>query len=61
MSQSANTGADTAADFEAAGGGRTITPAPYVLGDAPGPLSHAELQLVDAWWRAANYLAVGQI
>jgi xylulose-5-phosphate/fructose-6-phosphate phosphoketolase len=26
-----------------------------------GPLSAAELRLVDAWWRAANYLAVGQI
>src|SRR5260221_245132 len=61
MSQSANTGGDTSADFEAAGAGRTITPALYVLGDAPGPLSHAELQLLDAWWRAAIYLAVGQI
>jgi xylulose-5-phosphate/fructose-6-phosphate phosphoketolase len=61
MSQSANTGGDTAADFETAGGGQTIAPAPYVLGDAPGPLSPAELRLLDAWWRAANYLAVGQI
>jgi xylulose-5-phosphate/fructose-6-phosphate phosphoketolase len=61
MSQSAKTGGDTASDFEAAGGGETIAPAPYVLGDAPGPLSHAELELLDAWWRAANYLAVGQI
>src|SRR5262249_58482293 len=34
---------------------------PYVLADAPGPLSREELRLVDAWWRAANYLAVGQI
>jgi len=25
------------------------------------PLSPAELSLVDFWWRAANYLAVGQI
>jgi xylulose-5-phosphate/fructose-6-phosphate phosphoketolase len=25
------------------------------------PLDPAELQAVDAWWRAANYLAVGQI
>src|SRR5690349_4899856 len=25
------------------------------------PLSHDELRLVDAWWRAANYLSVGQI
>ena len=26
-----------------------------------GPLSETELQRVHAWWRAANYLAVGQI
>lgn len=25
------------------------------------PLSDAELQLIDAWWRAANYLSIGQI
>src|SRR5215467_11753614 len=25
------------------------------------PLSSAELHLIDAWWRAANYLSVGQI
>src|SRR6058998_2247162 len=25
------------------------------------PLSHDELRLIDAWWRAANYLSVGQI
>ena len=25
------------------------------------PLSHAELQVMDAYWRAANYLSVGQI
>src|SRR6185295_4573574 len=25
------------------------------------PLSSEELRLVDAWWRAANYLTVGQI
>jgi xylulose-5-phosphate/fructose-6-phosphate phosphoketolase len=28
---------------------------------APGPPSDDELALVDAWWRAANYLSVGQI
>src|SRR5215218_9622178 len=28
---------------------------------AAGPLSAAELRLLDAWWRAANYLSVGQI
>ena len=26
-----------------------------------GPLTGAELDLIDAWWRAANYLSVGQI
>ena len=26
-----------------------------------GPLSAEDLRLVDAWWRAANYLSVGQI
>jgi xylulose-5-phosphate/fructose-6-phosphate phosphoketolase len=26
-----------------------------------GPLAPGELQLIDAWWRAANYLSVGQI
>jgi xylulose-5-phosphate/fructose-6-phosphate phosphoketolase len=29
--------------------------------DAPGPLAPAELRLLDAYWRAANYLSVGQI
>ena len=28
---------------------------------APGPLSTQELRLLDAYWRAANYLSVGQI
>jgi xylulose-5-phosphate/fructose-6-phosphate phosphoketolase len=28
---------------------------------AKGPLSTAELRKMDAWWRAANYLSVGQI
>src|SRR5665647_2132271 len=26
-----------------------------------GPLSDDTLELVDAWWRAANYLSIGQI
>ncbi len=26
-----------------------------------GPLAGRELELIDAWWRAANYLSVGQI
>ncbi len=29
--------------------------------DPTGPLSHEELHLIDAYWRAANYLSVGQI
>ena len=32
-----------------------------VTTSAPGPLSARELQLLDAYWRAANYLSVGQI
>ncbi|MFZ3238721.1 MAG: phosphoketolase family protein [Stellaceae bacterium] len=28
---------------------------------AAEPLSRTELELIDAWWRAANYLSVGQI
>ena len=28
---------------------------------APGPLSPAELSRINAYWRAANYLSVGQI
>jgi xylulose-5-phosphate/fructose-6-phosphate phosphoketolase len=27
----------------------------------PGPLSAPELELIDAYWRAANYLSIGQI
>ena len=27
----------------------------------PGPLTAAELESMDAWWRAANYLSVGQV
>ena len=51
----------TSADNESVGGGETVAPQPYVLGDAAGPLSADELRLIDAWWRAANYLSVGQI
>ena len=34
-------------------------PGPAAIAD--GPLSAAELELIDKWWRAANYLSVGQI
>ena len=29
--------------------------------ETAGPISHDELRLLDTWWRAANYLSVGQI
>src|SRR5579884_1832167 len=61
MTQLASMGGDTAADNESSGTGKTIAPQPYALSDAPGPLDPQELAAVDAWWRAANYLAVGQI
>src|SRR5664280_1667206 len=57
----ASIGGDTAADDVSAGQGKTVPPAGYTLADVPGPLGAAELKLLDAWWRAANYLAVGQI
>jgi xylulose-5-phosphate/fructose-6-phosphate phosphoketolase len=59
--QLASMGGDTAADNEGTGSGESVAPARYVLGDADGPLDRRELERVDAWWRAANYLAVGQI
>jgi len=30
-------------------------------GASPAPLSADDLRLIDAYWRAANYLSVGQI
>jgi xylulose-5-phosphate/fructose-6-phosphate phosphoketolase len=33
---------------------------PYDLGAAKGPLDAEMLRKIDAWWRAANYLSVGQ-
>jgi xylulose-5-phosphate/fructose-6-phosphate phosphoketolase len=62
LTQLASMGGDTAADNETGvPGGETIAPQPYVLGDVAGPLDRPALELIDAWWRAANYLAVGQI
>ena len=54
-------GGDTAPDDDTASEGRTVPPSPYALRDAPGPLDPDELRRLDAWWRAANYLSVGQI
>jgi xylulose-5-phosphate/fructose-6-phosphate phosphoketolase len=61
MTQLASMGGDTAADNESAAGGETVAPVPYELRDTDGPLDADALRRLDAWWRAANYLAVGQI
>src|SRR5450759_2610002 len=44
-------------DSAMATSGTTARPA----GEAKGPLSAEELRLIDAYWRAANFLSVGQI
>ena len=55
-------GGDTAADDPGdGGGGPTPLLEPHRLGEAEGPLDPEELRLLDAFWRAANYLSVGQI
>jgi xylulose-5-phosphate/fructose-6-phosphate phosphoketolase len=52
----------TAPDLELAlTSGLTLAPTGYVLDDVAGPLDADLLRRTDAWWRAANYLAVGQI
>ncbi|RJK97955.1 phosphoketolase family protein [Vallicoccus soli] len=61
MTQLASMGGDTSADNESAGGGESRAPQPYALGEVPGPLDREQLRLLDQWWRAANYLSVGQI
>ena len=38
-----------------------FTAAPPALVPAKSPLSAGMLAKMDAWWRAANYLSVGQI
>ena len=52
---------DTSPDDDSSGNGKTVAPTGYHLTDAEGPLDPEELRLLDAWWRAANYLSVGQI
>ena len=62
MTQLASMGGDTAADQERpSASGPTVPPEPYELADAAGPLDKDTLRSLDAWWRAANYLGVGQI
>ncbi|PXX59864.1 xylulose-5-phosphate/fructose-6-phosphate phosphoketolase [Nocardia tenerifensis] len=61
MTHMASAGGDTSADNVGSAGGETVAPRPYRLTDVEGPLDRDELTSIDAWWRAANYLAVGQI
>jgi xylulose-5-phosphate/fructose-6-phosphate phosphoketolase len=48
-------------DDERSRGAGTIAPTAYELAHADGPLEPDEMERLDAWWRAANYLSVGQI
>ena len=57
----ATTSVDTSPDDDLSGSGKTVAPTGYHLVDAEGPLDSEEIRLLDAWWRAANYLSVGQI
>ncbi|MCL5047596.1 MAG: phosphoketolase family protein [Firmicutes bacterium] len=52
---------DTSSDFDTFSGGDNVAPTAYELQAAPGPLNQDEMKVLDAWWRAANYLSVGQI
>lgn len=61
MTHMASAGGDTSADNVGASRGETVAPLPYRLAHARGPLEPDELTSMDAWWRAANYLSVGQI
>ncbi|WP_228542190.1 phosphoketolase [Nocardia sp. XZ_19_369] len=61
MTHMASAGGDTSADNVGSAGGESVAPQPYRLTDIAGPLDRDELTSIDAWWRAANYLAVGQI
>src|SRR5690242_12239522 len=54
-------GGDTSADNVDATSGATIAPSFRPLNVVDGPLAVEQLRQIDAWWRAANYLAVGQI
>jgi xylulose-5-phosphate/fructose-6-phosphate phosphoketolase len=60
VTQVASMAGDTSADNEAGGQARRWHPT-LVLRNAEGPLERDDLVAIDAWWRAANYLAVGQI
>ena len=57
----ASMGGDIGGDDRSGAHGVTVAPRPESLHDRPGPLDPDQLRRIDAWWRAANYLAVGQI
>src|SRR3989454_5314759 len=40
---------------------RSVLDARAAAASSSGPMTSEELRRIDAWWRAANYLAVGQI
>ena len=61
MNVPATASVDTSADDDSSGNGETVAPTGYHLEAAQGPLDPEDLRLLDAWWRAANYLSVGQI
>ena len=54
-------GGDTAADTSGGGNGPSVAPVPTHLEITAGPLDADELGRLHGWWRAANYLSVGQI
>ncbi|WP_081706620.1 phosphoketolase [Nocardia sp. CNY236] len=61
MTHTASAGGGPSADDVDRAGTKTVAPQPYRLANAWGPLEADELTSIDAWWRAANYLSVGQI
>ncbi len=61
MNVPATASTDTSPDDESDGNGKTVAPTGYDLDEVEGPLTSEEIRWLDAWWRAANYLSVGQI
>src|SRR3954447_7255193 len=57
----ASMGGDTAADSPVTDAGPTVAPGRLTLGAVEGTLGAEQLQRLDAWWRGATYLGVGQI
>ena len=61
MTELARFASGTGAGRPADHAGGTRAPSPYSLEITDGPLNAEALRAIDSWWRAANYLAVGQI